>query len=451
MNVPPNHRDRIAFVLASCFAWAACGSESPPGPSAGPAPAPSTGAPPSSRPPAPVSPPAGMGGNPEPTPGTSTPPAPTPPPSPSPTPPPATTPPPVPGMPGRWSHSKTITLDTTPAGANVMQDVSKYPLAVQLDESRFDFTQAQPSGADIRFFDAAGKALPHAIQSWDREAKKAAVWVLLDVVKASSSDQSIVMKWGNPGAPDASDSKAVFKRADGFVGVWHLDEDGNTEANGYKDASDHEAHGTGVGMVAGLRVDGRVGKGVHLENPSGQNTARWIRVDGEKATQFNPGPPITVSLWMQGHSYPIQSYETMMSKGDTSWTLQRVRYGSGQGYQSCVRTPGYHLCAYNFGRQPLVTRQWLHFMLVLQEPNMKLYINGQLNSEQNAGPWNKGAHPLGIGNQTQALGGRRQWDGFIDEARVMQVARPPAWARLEFESQKENQTLMKFGATRTEE
>ena len=351
---------------------------------------------------------------------------------------------------GRWTYSKNIVLDTTAAGANVTQDVQKYPLAVQLDGTRIDFAQAQPNGADIRFFDAAGKQLPHAIELWDRQAAKAAIWVLLDVVKASTADQSIVMKWGNPTAPDVSDSKAVFKRADGFVGVWHLDEDGNTTAGGYKDSSDHEAHGTGVGMIPGSRVDGRIGKASHLDNPTGQNTARWVRVDGEKATQFNPGPPITVSIWAMGYSYPITSYETIMCKGDTSWTIQKVRYGNQQGYQSCVRTPGYHSCIYNFAMQPLVTRQWLHFMLVLQEPSARLYINGRLMDDSNDGPWNKGAHPLGIGNQTQALGGRRQWDGVLDEARVAQAVRSPAWAKLEYESQKENPTLLKFGEARSE-
>ncbi len=133
-----------------------------------------------------------------------------------------------------------------------------------------------------------------------------------------------------------------------------------------------------------------------------------------------------MSIWAIGYSYPIRSYETMIAKGDTSWTVQRVQYSSGQGYQACVRTPKYHLCAYDFAKQGLVTKQWLHFMLVLEEPSMKLYINGELNATQNAGPWNKGEHPLGIGNQTQNLNGRRQWDGVLDEARVMHGARDRA-------------------------
>jgi hypothetical protein len=181
-----------------------------------------------------------------------------------------------------WTYSQAITLDTTASGANAAEDVTNYPLAVLLDRSRFDFSQTRSNGADIRFFDSAGKELPHAIELWDAQAGSAAVWVLLDVVKGNSKDQSILMKWGNPIAPYRSDSPAVFQRTNGFLGVWHLDEKGNTATDGYKDSSEHAAHGTGVALMPGSRVAGRIGKGVHLENPRGQDTARWMRVTGEK-------------------------------------------------------------------------------------------------------------------------------------------------------------------------
>jgi tetratricopeptide (TPR) repeat protein len=344
-----------------------------------------------------------------------------------------------------WRYSQTITLDTSSSGADVPDDVTRYPLAVQLDKSRFDFSQAQANGADLRFFTSDGAPLAHAIELWDPQAGQAAIWVLMDVVKGNRRDQSIVMRWGHTTAPNISDTRKVFTREDGFVGVWHLNEEGNTAADGYRDSSAHDAHGTGIGLAPGARVDARIGKGVHLDNPTGQNTARWIRVGGDKAAAFNPGQ-LTVSIWALAHSFPIRSYETMIAKGDTSWTLQRVQYPSGQGFQTCVRAVGYHLCAYNFAAQRLVTNEWLHFMVVLDEPEMKLYINGQLNATRSAGPWEKGAHDLGIGNQTQVLGGRRQWDGILDEARVMQGARSASWAKLDFESQRASPRLLKFGS-----
>ena len=80
---------------------------------------------------------------------------------------------------------------------------------------------------------------------------------------------------------------------------------------------------------------------------------------------------------------------------------------------------------------------------------MKLYINGELNASESAGPWNKGEHDLGIGNQTQNLGGRRQWDGILDEARVMQGARSRELGEARLQSQRETPTLLKFGDVQT--
>jgi hypothetical protein len=350
------------------------------------------------------------------------------------------------GAPAAGGYQKFIALDTTPSGANITSDVDKYPLAVQLDATNFDFAQAQPMGTDVHFEKMDGTALPHSIEHWDAAGKTAALWVKLDKVVGNMAGQAIRMVWGVPGAPATADSKAVFSTADGFYGVWHLAEDGSTTAGGYKDASGHEAHGTGVNMIAGSRVAARIGKGIDLDNPSGQNTARWVRVDGAKTTAFNPGPPITVSVWALAHSYPINSYETIMSKGDTSWSLQRVQY-EDTGYQSCLLAggqPGYHFCIYDFVKQPRVTEQWLHFMVVLNEPNMTLYINGNLNAQGSGSGWNQGDHALGIGNQTQ-FDGRRQWDGILDEARVMQAARSASWAKLDFETQKAAQKAITYG------
>lgn len=346
-------------------------------------------------------------------------------------------------------YRKSITLDTSATGANVASDVDKYPLAVQLDATNFDFAQAQPMGADVYFEKMDGTKLPHSIEHWDAAGKTAALWVKLDKVVGNMGGQAIRMVWGVAGTAPSADTKAVFSTADGFYGVWHLAEEGSTTAGGYPDASQHEAHGTGVGMIAGSSVAARIGKGADLDNPDGQDTARWIRVEGEKATAYNPAADraITVSVWALAHSYPIYSYETIMSKGDTSWSLQRVQYDD-TGYQSCLLAggqPGYHFCIYNFEKHPRVTEQWLHFMVVLDDPQMILYINGELSSMGTGSGWNQGTHPLGIGNQTQLLGARRQWDGTLDEARVMQAARSASWAKLDFETQKAMQKAVTYG------
>ncbi|HSC86108.1 MAG TPA: LamG-like jellyroll fold domain-containing protein [Polyangiaceae bacterium] len=336
---------------------------------------------------------------------------------------------------------RTLLLDTSASGANVTETVTHYPLAVRLGADDVDFSAAGPDGSGLRFTQN-GHPLPYEVELWDAVGRTALVWILVDEVLGATAAQELELSWGEV----ESSAGPVFATADGFYGVWHLNEDGNTAEGGYHDASEHGGHGTGVGLAPGSSVPARLGRGTRLENPTGQNTARWVRVSGEKASAYNPDGPLTVSIWALAKSYPIYSYETIFSKGDTSWSLQRVTYEPDRGYQSCLLAGSgttYHFCIYDFEKQPLVTDEWLHFMLVLDEPSMRLYIDGELNAEGSGYSWNQGSHPLGIGNQTQ-FDGRRQWDGILDEARVMRAARPAAWAKLDYESQREQQTLVSW-------
>jgi hypothetical protein len=56
-----------------------------------------------------------------------------------------------------------------------------------------------------------------------------------------------------------------------------------------------------------------------------------------------------------------------------------------------------------------------------------------------------GDHPLGMGQQTQSLMGKRNWDGILDEVRVSNVARSADWIKLDYESQKEGAKLVSYG------
>ncbi|HEY0712795.1 MAG TPA: DUF2341 domain-containing protein [Polyangia bacterium] len=345
-----------------------------------------------------------------------------------------------------YKYSKAVKLDTTAAGANVTTAVDKYPLAIVLNAMNFDFMQAKEKGEDIRFAKNDGTILPHAIELWDRATNTAAIWVRLDQVLANDNTQSFQMFWGNPAANDASDTKAVFPQADGFVGVYHLDEEGNTAANGYKDASSHEAHATGLNLMANARVDGRIGKATNLSNPAGGTAAaRWIRMnDPAKLAQFNTSATnaITISIWTKATSYPT-SYCTIMSKGDTSWTLQRI--GNSNQYEPCHHwggSSGDHLCAVSNART--AAGQWVHLAATFQEPTLVLYVNGVEDKRNSMANWDYGNHAFGIGNQTQ-FDARRYWDGVMDEARVMRGLRSPAWFKLDYESQREGQKLVTFG------
>jgi hypothetical protein len=348
----------------------------------------------------------------------------------------------------KFKYNRPVKLDTTTAGAGVMGNVDNFPVPVVLG-ANFDFTQAKPDGADVRFAKMDGTLLPYAIESWDAAAKAAVVWVKVSVL-GNNATQSFLMHWGSADATDAGDTKKVFDTADGFVGVWHLDEDGSDTPLAYKDASANEAHATGVMMAPGSRVDGRVGKGNWLQNSAAAPKDQWIKVDSDKRTSFQTGvKPITVSLWALAKSFPNRStiggYETIISKGDTSWTLQRE--GTTTHFETCVRTPPYHSCA--ISKTATALNKWFHFAITFAQPTITLYINGVRDAMSTDPNWLMGDQPLGMGQQTQSLMGKRNWDGILDEVRVANVSRSADFIKLDYESQKEGSKLVSFGPVAT--
>jgi hypothetical protein len=355
-----------------------------------------------------------------------------------------------------WRHYKAVHFNTSETGANVAGDVANLPVALALSAGNFDFSQAKADGSDLRLSsNPDGGVLPHSIEHWDRSNRTALVWVKVPLVRGNSSAQSIFLHWGNAAANATSDSKAVFDTGDGFVGVWHLADDGNMEPDGYKDATANAAHGTGINLGRSSRVEARVGKGVDLRWTSGQ----WIRVGGEKRKLFDITTNLTFSIWAKARSYGSRGdspsrqtggYETMFAKGDNSWRLQKFGIKSwhkppAELIEVCVeQPPRADLCV--VGRTDMVTNQWFHLVGVHQHPKVRLYVNGVLDKEENFDvPWRSDDHAVGIGNQSQFPDRGRQWDGWLDEARVLGVAKDEHWIRLDYESQREGQKFLTFG------
>jgi hypothetical protein len=358
-----------------------------------------------------------------------------------------------------WRYFRVIKLDTSPAGANVKGDVKSFPLLVRLDGGNFDFSQAKPDGSDLRFSATrGGPALPHSVEGWDRAAGSGVVWVKLDLIKGASRAQSFFMHWGNPGAADASDARAVFATREGFVGVYHLDEDGSTAEGGYKDATANEAHMTGVNLKPGARGEGRIGGALALD----YSAAQWVKLDHPKKRRlFDLTTRVTVSIWARARAYrnkgdqaskALPGYETMFAKGDNSWRLQK--FGIRDWHkppadliEMCVeKPPSGDLCV--VGKTDMTTGRWYHVVAVHDFPRAKIYVNGALEKTDTFDVnWISGDHPVGIGNQSQFPDKGRQWDGLLDEARVLEVAKDDHWIKLDYESQREGSKLLSHGKT----
>ncbi len=346
--------------------------------------------------------------------------------------------------PASGSRTQILTLDTTAAGAAVMGDVPSFPVAVTLDATTFDFAQARPKGEDIRFANAEGQPLPYEIELWDAAAKRAAIWVKVDV--KGNGTQTIKMTWGDPAAPAASDGAAVFDVKEGFMGVWHLSEPGSTQAGGYKDSTANQGHATGVRMTAQGTGAGRMGNAISLNGGMNQFAAAAVdksRIDAAAAHKM------TYSIWFNYKTH-TKSYQCMFSKGEGDFRLhfvgQASDYGGRHLTESCLQSAQTNdVCPVDrMNGTNAQAGTWYHILGIHDFPSVRFYVNGKFEAERISDTtWQTDNNrSVTIGNNASSQG--RSFDGLLDEARVMLVAKDVNWIKLEYESQREGQKFLTF-------
>jgi hypothetical protein len=346
------------------------------------------------------------------------------------------------------SMSKLITLDTTPTGANVMGNVDKYPVAINLTAANFDFASAKDKGADLRFATMAGASLPYQIESWDGAAKVASVWVKVDV--KGNTKQMIKMSWGDAAASDASDGKKVFDTAEGWAGVWHLAEAGNTMAGNYKDATANAADASQKATSAAGSAPGRVGPALSLAS----SMMQYLQVDGgvDKNKVFDMPDHMTYSIWVNPKSHTVE-YQCMFSKGEGGFRIHF--YGAADWTENkgknivemCAEgTQSNDMCPVAPGKTDVAIGKWTLITAVHDKPKLTLYINGAQEATISINEtWKSDAtKAVSIGNNSSNL--KRAFDGLLDEARVLNVSKDANWIKLDFESQKEGSKFVTFGA-----
>ena len=141
-------------------------------------------------------------------------------------------------------------------------------MLVRLTTSNADdiLGQALSGGADVRFTSSDGStALSYEIDRWTSTA--AEFWVLVPSVTGNSTTD-IRIYWSKSGQSTASDGTTVFSTSNNYVAVWHLNENGNTSAGGYAEATSNNSDATGVNMTGTSDVSAAIGFGQDFNGTS---------------------------------------------------------------------------------------------------------------------------------------------------------------------------------------
>ncbi|MBD3347406.1 MAG: DUF2341 domain-containing protein, partial [Chitinivibrionales bacterium] len=330
--------------------------------------------------------------------------------------------PPVPfGAYYEWTYKRDIAINTSPSGANIATNLQNFPLLVRLDAENFDFSQAKPDGSDIRFSKIDLETpLDYEIERWDPQNQVAEIWVKVDEITANSSDQHIVMYWDNAEAESFSNGKDVFNSTNGFAGVWHLNENGDSyridETNNHNHGTPHNGAAASHNGIIG-KANSFDGLDDYISLPDmGKNNAATISV-WHNYSGTGKQPLVTHESWADGYChFKVENNQVMVS----SYPWPNNLHGNS------LTENTWNFSAYSMNGNG--TGNWNY------------YENG---SELDNGDFGQDSIvlPLFIGHEYT----NRYFNGTIDEVRIETVARSSDWIKMCYENQRAAEQIIHYG------
>ncbi len=328
-----------------------------------------------------------------------------------------------------WTDSINITIN---AQTYLSADLNNFPLLIRLDTTNLPdiATKTKSGGADIRFAKTDGTHLPYEIEDWV-DGTSGTVWVLVDTV-SSSAATIIRMYYNNTNADSNSDPGLVFDIANGFQGVWHLNEDatdGETTAN-HIDSTLNSNDGIQGGNND---VDSIIANGQSFD---GVNDL----VDAGTDESLNITGAITLSTWINMSVRPdTDKWYSLISKTNAEYNI----YLYGKSATETILAVDFKGIGdfYNNPTQDIdiPAGEWVYVTTTYDGAEFKTYTNGVLDHTETIAGTIDDSSGVNL-----YLGGDddKNFPGFMDEARVSNSARSAEWIKLSYENQKANQTLV---------
>ncbi|MFK8110994.1 MAG: DUF2341 domain-containing protein, partial [Rubripirellula sp.] len=333
-----------------------------------------------------------------------------------------------------WSFRRTLSFDNS----GQSETLAGFPVLIQLDSSRIDYSQTLNAGEDLRFVDGDGTLLAHEIEVWN-EGGTSYVWVRVPQIAQSSASDFVWMYYGNATATDAQDSAAVWA---GYDAVQHLN-------NNALDSTANNNDGTITGSV---NASGRFGDSQSFD---GDNDIINLGQDASLGDVFQAGG--TVSAWFNAADWGQNGHGRILDKangvtpGGGGWNLSLSDSNESVIFEF-GRTAGIE--RWRAEPNAISLNQWHNVTIVfnsdLETNDPQIYIDGVLQTlttpvtGTGSAPSDQGID-LAIGNHASGLS--RGFEGLIDEVQLMDGVRSADWINAQYLAATEN--FVTFGAQQT--
>jgi hypothetical protein len=325
-----------------------------------------------------------------------------------------------------WKFSKKLYLNTTQSGAQVPGNIVNFPVLVRLTQANFNFSEAKIDGSDLRFAKKNGTPISYEIERWDVSSQAGEVWVKVDTVFGNDSTHYINMYWGNTNANSTSNSPAVFDTANGFGGVWHLNEQ--------------------TGNVSDATINANPGKDEGTSSSSGLiGNARYFQNSrismGAASVLCSYSDSITISGWLKSIQKPSSTISVIRHVGH----ITAMQFDQAREFTSfwTVQSANYTDITIPTATVSFIDGTWHHITARFKTgTGCSVFKDGVLMGQNTADTatlhTTAGAFYLG-GTET----GNEYFDGSLDEIRIERAFRSADWEKLCYMNQRTDDKLIK--------
>jgi biopolymer transport protein ExbB len=323
-----------------------------------------------------------------------------------------------------WSFRKEITLDLTPAAADVTGAASDVPVLIRLSLGNFGyFGDTLPDGADLRFVASDDKTpLKFHVERYDPQTQMAFLWVQIPRLTGGANTDKIFLYYGNKEAQPGSDVAGTYDAAQ--VLVYHF----GAAAGSPQDSSASKIEP--ATFNAEVKPASLINAGVAFTG------GQTISVPASPALRLVPTRGMTISAWVRIEEDQQNAYIATLQEQPRELTLgingrqAFARYaGNGQPV-TVTQTNG-----------DLSTGEWHHVAIRAGEGRVALFVDGV-----EAGTANAELQKMG---GTLTIGGSAQTTNYIsaelDELQVSSTARSPEWIKMAARSQGVVAPLVVYG------
>jgi hypothetical protein len=342
---------------------------------------------------------------------------------------------------GAWTYRKAITISSSQNSGG--SNLTNFPLLISVTDSNLA-AAAQSSGDDILFTASDGVTkLSHEIETYTSSIGLLNAWVCVPSI-SPTTNTVIYMYYGNSSASSQQNPTGAWDS--NFMGVWHLPNGSTLSAN------DSTGHGNNGSISGAGAVGGEIGGAASFNGSSSV-----ISIGGASSVQITG--QITMSGWVNVPVFPPPD-----ANGNCCWSyiIGKGYDGSNEGFflrlndqngpmlleagsyqYPTNNTVGWTISGWN-------TNSWHYVVGSYDGSAWHVYLDGVLEDSSNQ---TTGAVASGAG---VSLGGTlingtltRFWNGDLDEVRLSNIARSPAWIAAEYHNQSSPSTFFSIGGQET--